>query len=102
MRRRGLVENFKADGTEKSLVVLQDTLGAKPSVTGSVTEVVEEQPLWGTAATALDLLLPLHAVLPFYFANNKIRVQILNKTPVPVTVFKDFSRKTPNLFLELK
>ena len=43
-------------------MVLHDTVGVEPSVTGSVTEVVEEQPLWGIAASAFGLLIPLHAL----------------------------------------
>ena len=61
MRMRGLAEDFKADGTEQALVVLQDAVGAQPSVTGSVTDVVEEQLLWDAATPAFGLLIPLHA-----------------------------------------
>ncbi|XVF28109.1 hypothetical protein REPUB_Repub15cG0000800 [Reevesia pubescens] len=62
VRRRGLVENFKADGTEKALLVLEDAVGAEASVSGSVTEVVKEQTLWGAAAPAFGLLIPLHGL----------------------------------------
>ena len=62
MRKRGLAEDFKADGTEQAQVILQDAVGAQSSVVGSVTDIVEEQPHWGTASPAFGLLIPLHAL----------------------------------------